>query len=88
MKSLENSVSSNWETGQGSDMDYEYSNDQQMWQRTTLLTDKAVQFATAKTCLFRFSARSGRHQSRSRHFRELDRMPMEFEWNISQDSPH
>ena len=25
---------------------------QQMWQRTTLLTDKAVQFATAKTFVF------------------------------------
>ena len=41
----------------------------QMWQRTTLLTDKAVQFATAKTCVF-----SGE--------------PMEFEFNISQDSLH
>ena len=63
---------------------------QQIWLRTTLLPDKAVQFATAKNQnLFRFSAVSGRHQSRSRqsmeghgynwfmesrHFRELDRI--------------
>ena len=39
---------------------------QQMWQRTTLLTDKVVQFATAKTCLFRYSAVFGRIQLRSR----------------------
>ena len=38
----------------------------QMWQRTTLLTDKAVQFGNAKTCLFRFSAVSGRNEFRSR----------------------
>ena len=25
---------------------------QQMWQRTNVLTDNAVQFATAKTCVF------------------------------------
>ena len=43
---------------------------QQMWQRTTLLTGKAVQFATAKTCLFRFSAVSGKHQSISRQSME------------------
>ena len=36
-----------------------------------LLTDSAVQFATPETCLFRFSAVSGRHQSRSR--RSLER---------------
>ena len=44
---------------------------QQLRQRATLLSDKAVQFATSKNpCLFRFSAVSRRHQSRSRQSME------------------
>ena len=39
---------------------------QQMWQGTTMLTDKAVQFATATNLSFRFSAVSERNQFRSR----------------------
>ena len=51
MKIIETVVSSNWETDQESDRNYEYSSDRlaAIWQRTTLLIDRAVQFATAKT---------------------------------------
>ena len=62
---------------------------QQMWQRTTLFTDKAVQFATKKTYVFSDSVlclggiSSGpvgawkdkiKWSVESRHFRELDRI--------------
>ena len=65
---------------------------QLMWQRTTSLTDKAVQFATAKTEVFSDSVSCSNPVKawkemidwfmNSRHYRKLDRIdrgPMEFE---------
>ena len=68
---IETFVSSNWATDQGSDRNYEHSTDRLAAANVAkgqpcLLTRQLVHFATAKSCLFRFSAVSGRHQFRSR----------------------
>ena len=64
-----------------------------MWRETTLLTDRAVQFATAKTCVFCDSVLFPGGIStepviaflETRYFEDLDRIDgeqMEFGWKI------
>ena len=77
---------------------------QPMWRETTLLTDRGVQFATAKTSCLTVPCLGGisdepvkAWRSRINRFLEtrylkdadgIDVEPMEFEWNFSQDLLH
>ena len=75
---------------------------QPVWRETTLLTDRAVQFATTKNYVFSDSVLclggvSTEPVSRikwfleTRYLKDLDRIDgeqMEFEWKFSQDSLH
>ena len=72
-----------------------------MWKETALLTDRAVQFAIAKTYVFSHPVLCLGGISdepveawwflETRCLKDVDRIdgePMEFEWKISQDSLH
>ena len=92
-------IQNNWEVDQGLERNLRCPCWQQlMWQRTTLLTARTVVFSDSVMCMGGISSNPVKGWKEktdlslnSRQYRELDRIdgePMEFEWKISQDSPH